>query len=54
LAPLYRGVTLSFLLEHSGSTSAEIEAVTEGLCIEFERQLPYLKEKWKAKVEVTS
>jgi len=54
LAPLYRGVTLSFLLEHSGSTSAEMEAVTEGLCIEFERQLPYLREKWKAKVEVTS
>jgi hypothetical protein len=54
LAPLYRGVTLSFLLEHSDSTSAEMEAVTEGLCVEFEHQLPYLKEKWKLKVEVTS
>ena len=54
LAPLYRGVSLSFLLEHSDSTPAEMESVTEGLCVEFERQLPYLKEKWKAKVEVKS
>ena len=54
LAPLYRGVTLSFLLEHSDSTSAEMETVTEELCVEFERQLPYLNEKWKAKVEVKS
>jgi hypothetical protein len=54
LAPLYRGVTLSFLLQNSDSTSAEMEAVTEGLCVEFERQMPYLKEKWKAKVEVKS
>ena len=54
LAPLYRGVALSFLLEHSDSTSAQMEIVTEGLCVEFERQVPYLKEKWKAKVEVTS
>jgi hypothetical protein len=54
LAPLYRGVTLSFLIEHSDSSSAEMETVSEGLCLEFERQMPYLREKWKAKVEVKS
>jgi hypothetical protein len=54
LAPLYRGVTFSFLVEHSDSSPAEMEAVSEGLCVEFERQKPYLREKWKAKVEVKS
>jgi glucosylglycerate synthase len=54
LAPLYRGVTLSFLIEHSESSSAEMETVSEGLCLEFERQMPYLREKWKANVEVKS
>jgi hypothetical protein len=52
LAPLYRGVTFSFLVEHSGSSPAQIEAVTEDLCVEFERQKPYLREKWQANVEV--
>jgi len=54
LVPLYRGVTFSFLVEHSDSSPAEMEAVSEGLCLEFERQKPYLREKWKAKVEVKS
>lgn len=54
LAPLYRGVTFSYLVEHSDSSPAEMEAVSEALCAEFERQRPYLKEKWKAKVEVKS
>jgi glucosylglycerate synthase len=54
LAPLYRGVTFSYLDEHSGSSPAEMEAVSEALCVEFERQKPYLREKWKAKVEVKS
>lgn len=54
LAPLYRGMTFSFLVEHSDTSPAEMEAVSESLCVEFERQKPYLMEKWKAKVEVKS
>jgi hypothetical protein len=54
LAPLYRGMTYSFLLEHSDSSSAEMEAASERLCVEFELQKPYLMERWKAKVEVKS
>jgi hypothetical protein len=54
LAPLYRGMTHSFLLEHSDSSPAEMEAANEMLCSEFELQKPYLRERWKTKVEVTS
>jgi hypothetical protein len=54
LAPLYRGMTHSFLVEHANSSPAEIEAASEMLCAEFERQKPYLRERWKAKVEVKS
>jgi glucosylglycerate synthase len=54
LAPLYRGMTHSFLAEHSDSSPAEIEAADEMLCSEFELQKPYLRERWKAKVEVKS
>ncbi|MGB7462362.1 MAG: hypothetical protein WBW14_05660 [Candidatus Acidiferrum sp.] len=54
LAPLYRGMTHSFLLEHSDSSPAEMEASSEMLCSEFELQKPYLRERWKTKVEVTS
>jgi hypothetical protein len=54
LAPLYRGMTHSFLLEHPDSSPAEMEAASEMLCSEFELQKPYLRERWKTKVEVTS
>jgi hypothetical protein len=54
LAPLYRGMTHSFVVEHADSSSAEMEAANEKLCIEFEKQKPYLMERWKAKVEVKS
>ena len=54
LAPLYRGMTFSFLVEHSDSSPAEMETASESLCVEFERQRPYLREKWKANVEVKS
>jgi glucosylglycerate synthase len=54
LAPLYRGMTYSFLVEHSDSSPAEMEAANEMLCVEFELQKPYLMERWKAKVEVKS
>jgi glucosylglycerate synthase len=54
LAPLYRGMTHSFLVEHADSSPAEIEAANEMLCGEFELQKPYLRERWKARVEVKS
>ena len=54
LIPLYRGMTFSFLMEHSDSSAAEMEAANERLCIEFDRQKPYLTEKWEAKIEVKS
>jgi glucosylglycerate synthase len=54
LAPLYRGMTYSFLVEHADSSPAEMEAASELLCVEFELQKPYLMERWKAKVEVKS
>ena len=54
LVPLYRGKIYSFLVEHSNSSAADMEAEGENLCLEFERQKPYLIEKWKAGVEVKS
>ncbi len=54
LVPLYRGKICSFLIEHSNSSPADMEADSENLCTEFERQKPYLVEKWKAGVEVKS
>jgi glucosylglycerate synthase len=50
--PLYRGNMYSFFLEHSESSAEEIETDCEALCLEFERQKPYLIERWKAKSEV--
>lgn len=49
LVPLYRGMLYSFLLQHAESSAEEMEADTELLCLEFERQKPYLIERWKAK-----
>jgi glucosylglycerate synthase len=49
LVPLYRGQLFSFLAQHAQSTPEEMEADTEALCLEFERQKPYLIERWKAK-----
>jgi predicted metal-dependent enzyme (double-stranded beta helix superfamily) len=49
LVPLYRGRVYSFLLEHANSSAEEMEAQSEILCQEFERQKPYLLERWTAK-----
>jgi hypothetical protein len=54
LVPLYRGMTYSYLIEHSESSAAEIEPANENLCAEFARQKPYLTEKWNPKMEVKS
>ena len=48
--PLYRGRIFSFLLEHANSSPEAMEAQSEILCQEFERQKPYLVERWTAKV----
>jgi hypothetical protein len=54
LVPLYRGKIYSFLVEHANSSPSELEAASETLCLAFERQKSYLREQWKAGVEVKS
>jgi hypothetical protein len=54
LVPLYRGKIYSFIAEYSDASAADLEEASEDLCLEFERQKPYLTEKWKAGVEVKS
>jgi hypothetical protein len=49
LVPLYRGRLFSYLAEFANSTPDAMEAQTEILCQEFERQKPYLVERWTAK-----
>jgi hypothetical protein len=44
LVPLYRGRTLSFLLENRDGD--DIETSVESVCGEFERLKPYLLEIW--------
>jgi glucosylglycerate synthase len=49
LVPLYRGRLYSFLLEHANSSTEAMEMQSEMLCQEFERQKPYLVQRWTAK-----
>ena len=49
LVPLYRGRTLSFLLENRDGSGQDIEKSVESLCGEFERLKPYLLEVWADK-----
>jgi len=49
LVPLYRGQLCSFLLEHANASAETMEEQLELLCQEFERQKPYLVERWTAK-----
>ncbi len=51
LVPLFRGRTLSFLLENADRSDQEIEANVESLCVEFERLKPHLLEIWNEKNE---
>lgn len=46
LAPLYRGRTLSFVIENRDATGEDIERSVESLCGEFERLKPHLLEVW--------
>jgi glucosylglycerate synthase len=54
LVPLYRGKVYSFFRQHAASSPSDIEADSENLCLEFERQKLYLAERWKLKTEVAS
>jgi hypothetical protein len=47
LTPLYLGRTASFVIETQGLTSKEAETRIEALCRAFEKQKPYLVERWK-------
>lgn len=46
LVPLYRGRSLTFLLENQEGSGDDIERSVESLCGEFERLKPYLLELW--------
>jgi glycosyltransferase involved in cell wall biosynthesis len=46
LVPLYRGRTLTFLLENRDGSGEDIERNLESLCGDFERLKPYLLEVW--------
>jgi len=46
--PLYLGRTASFVLETQGLTSEEAEERIELLCQTFEREKPYLLNRWKS------
>ena len=49
LVPLYRGRTLSFLLENHDGSGNDMEKSVEAVCGEFERLKPYLLEMWADK-----
>src|SRR6266403_4436499 len=46
LVPLYRGRTLTFLLENRDGSEEDIERNLESLCGDFERLKPHLLEVW--------
>lgn len=46
LVPLYRGRSLTFLIENRDGSEQDIETREESLCADFERLKPYLLEVW--------
>ncbi len=46
LAPLFRGRAFTFLMENRNGSASDVANNVEDLCLEFERQKPYLLEKW--------
>jgi glycosyltransferase involved in cell wall biosynthesis len=48
LTPLYLGRTASFVVQTQGLTSKEAEMCIEALCLAFEKERPYLLERWVA------
>jgi glucosylglycerate synthase len=49
IVPLYRGMAGAYLEENGSATPDIIEAKCERLCVEFERQKPFLVEQWSEK-----
>lgn len=47
MTPLYLGRAASFVLEHREQPRAEVDGAVEELCVAFEREKPYLLERWK-------
>ncbi len=47
LTPLYLGKVASFVIETWESTAEEVEQRLEDLCMAFEREKPYLIERWR-------
>jgi hypothetical protein len=48
LAPLFRGRAATFIKTNRNASSEEVEQNIEALCLEFERQKPYLLQIWKS------
>lgn len=46
LTPLYLGKVASFVIETKYANSTEVEARFESLCLAFEKQKPYITNKW--------
>lgn len=46
LTPLYLGKVASFIIETKNANSMEVEARFESLCLAFEKQKPYITNKW--------
>jgi hypothetical protein len=51
MTPLYLGRAASFVLEHRQRPPADADRGIEALCLVFEREKPYLLERWSAKPE---
>jgi glucosylglycerate synthase len=49
LAPLYRARVSSFISENTRAPAAKLDEKFEDLGQEFERQKPYLIDRWNAK-----
>jgi len=49
LAPLYRGLAYTFLVENRDASAEEVEERIENLCLTFERLKPYLLELWNGR-----
>lgn len=46
LVPLYRGRMCTFMMENRNASAEQVEKNIEVVCREFERQKPYLLERW--------
>lgn len=46
LTPLYLGKVASFVIETRDADSSKVEQILESLCLTFEKEKPYLIERW--------